>query len=173
MKAAVEATGLSKRFRSVWALRDCCVQIPTGRVVALVGPNGAGKTTLLRLCAGLDAPSAGHLEVLGWSPIRDMRIVLRRLAFVAQERPLYQQFRVAELLELGRRLNPRWDGGLARRRVDRLGIPLQRRLDQLSGGQQAQVALPLCALDSRAILGGFAPSVKPEQPFGAGPARRR
>jgi ABC-2 type transport system ATP-binding protein len=143
MKAAVEATGLSKRFGSVWALRDCCVQIPTGRVVALIGPNGAGKTTLLRLCAGLDAPTAGHLEVLGWSPIRDTRIVLPRLAFVAQERPLYQQFAVAELLELGRRLNPRWDGTLARHRLDRLGIPLKRRINQLSGGQQAQVALSM------------------------------
>src|SRR5260370_1802313 len=152
MTAAVEASGVSKRFRSVWALRDCYVQIPAGRVVALVGPNGAGKTTLLRLCAGLHRPASGRREVLGWSPLRDTRMVLPRLAFVAQDRPLYQQFKVAELLELGCRLNPRWDGGVARRRLDRLGIPLQRRLDHLSGEQPAPVALAMALAKTPDLL---------------------
>ena len=63
--------------------------------------------------------------------------------FVAQERPLYGRFKVSDLLELGRRLNPRWDEELAQSRMNRLGIPLERRAAQLSGGQRAQVALTM------------------------------
>jgi ABC-2 type transport system ATP-binding protein len=47
------------------------------------------------------------------------------------------------MLTMGRKLNPRWGEGLARTRLDRIGIPLERRVGQLSGGQQAQVALVL------------------------------
>ena len=61
----IEASGLGRRYGSTWALRDCTVAIPAGHVAALVGPNGAGKTTLLNLAAGLAAPSAGDVTVLG------------------------------------------------------------------------------------------------------------
>ena len=143
MNSVIEAIGLGKHFGSTWALRDCSIRIPSGRVVALVGPNGAGKTTFLRLSAGLDGPSSGSIQVLGWSPQEQPTLVLPRIGFVAQERPLYGHFTVKDLLELGRRLNPRWDGELAQCRMDRLGIPLARSAGQLSGGQRAQVALTM------------------------------
>jgi ABC-2 type transport system ATP-binding protein len=143
LNGVIEASALAKRYGSTWALRDCSVRIPGGRVVALVGPNGAGKTTFLRLSAGLDEPSAGHIQVLGWSPQAQPTLVLPRIGFVAQDRPLYGHFKVTDLLELGRRLNPRWDEELAQSRTKRLGIPLERRAAQLSGGQRAQVALTM------------------------------
>ena len=49
MSAIVTARGLGKQYRRRWALRDCTLEIPAGRVTGLVGPNGAGKTTLLNL----------------------------------------------------------------------------------------------------------------------------
>jgi ABC-2 type transport system ATP-binding protein len=68
MTAVLNASGLGKQYRQRWALRDCTLQVPAGRVVGLVGPNGAGKTTLLNLAVGLLQPSAGHLDVLGGKP---------------------------------------------------------------------------------------------------------
>ena len=68
MTAALEAVGLGKRYGRRWALTDCTLSIPTGRVVGLVGPNGAGKTTLLHLAVGLLEPSAGTISVLGDEP---------------------------------------------------------------------------------------------------------
>jgi ABC-2 type transport system ATP-binding protein len=139
----VETTALGKRYGSLWALRDCSLAIPAGSVAALVGPNGAGKTTLLHMLIGLTKPSTGEARVLGWSAREHPHLVLPRVGFVAQDHPLYQRFRLAEMLKLGRKLNPRWDDGLARRRLERLGIPIAQKVGKLSGGQQAQVALTL------------------------------
>jgi ABC-2 type transport system ATP-binding protein len=140
---ALEATGLGKRYGSQWALRDCDLEIPTGSVTALVGPNGAGKTTLLQLAIGLARPSEGTVRVLGHLPREEAGAMLPRVGFVAQEHPLYAGFSVRETLELGRRLNPTWDGEGARARIDHIGLPLRQKVGSLSGGQQAQVALTL------------------------------
>jgi ABC-2 type transport system ATP-binding protein len=139
----VETTALGKRYGSLWALRECSVGIPAGSVAALVGPNGAGKTTLLHMLIGLSEPSTGEASVFGWSPREHPQLVLPRVGFVAQEHPLYRGFKLAEMLKLGGKLNPRWDDDLARRRLARLGLPLEQKVGKLSGGQQAQVALTM------------------------------
>ena len=63
-KNIIETTGLSKRYGSTWALRECALAIPAGHVAALVGPNGAGKTTLLKLATGMLTPTRGTIRVL-------------------------------------------------------------------------------------------------------------
>jgi len=143
MSNALETTHLSKRYGRHWALQDCTLALPAGRVAALVGPNGAGKTTLLHLSVGLLEPTEGLVQIFGCSPLKQTTQTLPRLGFVAQDHPLYKDFTVADLLTLGRKLNPRWDDTLARARMQKLGIPLDRRAGKLSGGQQAQVALVL------------------------------
>src|SRR3989442_810861 len=77
-----------------------------GRVAALVGPNGAGKTTLVHLSVGLLEPTEGLAQVFGCSPLKQTTQTLPRLGFVAQDHPLYKDFSVADLLTLGRKLNP-------------------------------------------------------------------
>jgi ABC-type multidrug transport system ATPase subunit len=143
MSNALETNRLSKRYGRTWALQDCTLSLPAGCVAALVGPNGAGKTTLLHLSVGLLEPTAGSVGVFGLSPTVQPDEALPRLGFVAQDTPLYKSFTVADLLTLGRKLNTRWDDALARSRMQKLGIPLDRRAGKLSGGQQAQVALVL------------------------------
>ncbi|GAA3214344.1 ABC transporter ATP-binding protein [Dactylosporangium siamense] len=142
MSTVVEARGLGKRYGDRWALAQCTLSIPAGRVVGLVGPNGAGKSTLLNLAVGLLAPTAGTVEVLGRRPGTD-RAHLAKVGFVAQDAPLYATLTVAEHLKLGARLNPGWDVGYAERRVDRLGLDRGLRAGRLSGGQRAQLALTL------------------------------
>ena len=83
MSAAIEASAVGKRYGRAWALRDCTLTVPCGRVVGLVGANGAGKSTLLNLAVGLLRPSEGHLTVLGERPGNDAR-QLGRVGFLAQ-----------------------------------------------------------------------------------------
>ena len=138
----IEASGLGRRYGSTWALRDCTVAIPAGHVAALVGPNGAGKTTLLNLAAGLAAPSAGDVTVLGGQPAGSP-VALDGIAFVAQDTPMYKNLSARDMLHLTRNLNRRFDQQYAESRLGELGIPLKRKAGKLSGGQQAQLALTL------------------------------
>jgi len=139
---ALHASGLGKRYRQRWALSDCTLQIPEGRVAGLVGPNGAGKTTLLHLAVGLLAPSAGTITVLDGQPASGPA-QLAKVGFVAQDTPVYAGLSVADHLRLGARLNPGWDAGYAQRRVDGLDLDPAQRAGKLSGGQRAQLALTL------------------------------
>ena len=142
MSAVIQAGGLGKAYRRTWALRDCTLAIPEGRVVGLVGPNGAGKTTLLRLAAGLLAPTCGMISVLGEEPAAGAA-QLARVGFVAQDTPVYARMPVAAHLRLGAWLNPAWDSELARRRIAQVGLDPRQRAGSLSGGERAQLALTL------------------------------
>ncbi|MDH6130902.1 ABC-2 type transport system ATP-binding protein [Kitasatospora sp. MAA4] len=140
-RTALEAVGLGKRYRRGWALRDCTFRIPAGAVCGMVGPNGAGKSTLLGLAAQLLTPTEGTVTVFG-RPL-DAPGQRARVAFVAQDKPLYQRFTVAEMLRLGRELNPGWNQTAAQRIVDQGELPGDARLGSLSGGQRTRVALAL------------------------------
>jgi ABC-2 type transport system ATP-binding protein len=138
----LEASGLGKRYRSTWALRECTLAVPAGHVTALVGPNGAGKSTLLNIAVGLTEPSAGTVTVLG-GRAAGSQAALNGIAFVAQDTPLYKNLSVADMLYVTRQLNRRFDRAYAEARLAELGIPPRRKAGKLSGGQQAQVALTL------------------------------
>jgi ABC-2 type transport system ATP-binding protein len=140
--AIVTARGLGQRYRRRWALSDCTLDIPAGRVTGLVGPNGAGKTTLLNLAAGMLVPTTGTIEVCGGRPA-DGPAQLAKVGYVAQDTPTYAGLTVEEHLRLGARLNPRWDAAVARSRVERLDLDPAQRAGKLSGGQRAQLALTL------------------------------
>ncbi|MGP0025481.1 MAG: ABC transporter ATP-binding protein [Streptosporangiaceae bacterium] len=139
---ALHTSGLGKRYRRRWALSDCTLQIPEGRVAGLVGPNGAGKTTLLQLAVGLLAPTTGTITVLGGEPASGPD-QLAKVGFVAQDTPVYAGLSVDDHLRLGAHLNPGWDDSYARRRIDRLRFDPAQRAGKLSGGQRAQLALTL------------------------------
>ena len=142
MTAVLETAGLGKQYGRRWALRDCTLSIPEGKVVGLVGPNGAGKTTLLHLAVGLLAPTGGTVTVLGGRP-GDGPTQLGRVGFVAQDTPTYAGLTVAKHLSMGAWLNPTWDSELAKRRIEHLGLDPRQRAGSLSGGQRAQLALTL------------------------------
>jgi ABC-2 type transport system ATP-binding protein len=136
------ATGLGKKYGRKWALSDCTLEVPAGRVVGLVGPNGAGKSTFLNLAVGMLTPSAGDLEVLGERPTgRGAR--REKVGYVGQDTPTYANLSVADHLRIGAHLNPAWDAALAGDRIERLGLDPEQRAGRLSGGQRAQLALTL------------------------------
>ena len=142
MTAVLETHGLGKRYGRRWALRDCTLSIPAGKVVGLVGPNGAGKTTLLHLAVGLLDPTAGTIAVLDGRPA-ESSAQLGRVGFVAQETTTYATLTVADHLRLGTWLNPKWNQEQAERRIRKLGLDPGQRAGKLSGGQRAQLALTL------------------------------
>ncbi len=138
----LETDGLGKRYGRRWALRDCTLEVPEGKVVGLVGPNGAGKTTLLHLAVGLLAPTSGSIRVLGDRPAEGSA-QLGRVGFVAQETPVYARLSVSKHLRMGEYLNPGWDREFATSRIEQLGLDPRQKAGSLSGGERAQLALCL------------------------------
>ncbi|WP_053736777.1 ABC transporter ATP-binding protein [Nocardia sp. NRRL S-836] len=145
----VVAEDLGKKYPRGWALRDCTLTVPAGRVVALVGPNGAGKSTLMSMVTGLLRPTTGRISVFGDVP--NGRGMHPAVAFLTQAKPLYPQFTVTEMLRYGRTANPTWDQAYAEELVERAQVPFHAKVGTLSGGQRTRVALAL-ALGKRPRL---------------------
>ena len=151
MTAVIEAAGLGKRYGQNWALSECSLAVPSGKVVGLVGPNGAGKTTFLHLAVGLLQPTSGSMSVLGARPGASPA-QLARIGFVAQDAPVYAGMSVRDHLRLGAWMNPTWDTELAADRVAGLGLDPNQKAGRLSGGQRAQLALTLAVAKRPELL---------------------
>jgi ABC-2 type transport system ATP-binding protein len=151
VSAVLEANGLGKRYGHKWALSECTVAIPAGKVVGLVGPNGAGKTTLMHLAVGLIQPSTGTITVLDGTPGTTPE-QMARVGFVAQDTPTYAGLSIADHVRFGGWMNPSWDAQLARQRIEQLGLDPQQKAAHLSGGQRAQLALTLAVAKRPELL---------------------
>jgi len=95
---ALSLTGLSKSFGRP-AVDGLDLTVARGEFYALLGPNGAGKTTTLRMVAGLLAPDAGRIEVLGIDLALDPAAAKRRIAYLPDDPMLYGKLKPTEYLE--------------------------------------------------------------------------
>ena len=104
--AVLSGRSLSRHFNvkgaaaPVEAVRDVTLEVAPGALTALVGPDGAGKTTLLRMVAGLLAPSAGSLSVLGVDVAAHPQAVQDRISYMPQRFGLYEDLSVQENMDL-------------------------------------------------------------------------
>ena len=136
--------------RTVVALDDVSLSVAAGSLTALVGPDGAGKTTLLRLAAGLLAPEAGQLTVLGIDVARDPQAVQDRISYMPQRFGLYDDLSVQENLDLyadlhGVPASERAARYLRLMEMTDLGRFVTRPAGKLSGGMKQKLGLA-CAL---------------------------
>ena len=95
MSAAVAIDRVTKTYGSHVAVRDLSLQVPTNSIYGFIGPNGSGKTTTLRMIMRILHPDAGTIRVLGddsWNSAND------RVGYLPEERGLYKQMKVRELL---------------------------------------------------------------------------
>ncbi|MEV7414528.1 ABC transporter ATP-binding protein [Streptomyces sp. NPDC089919] len=98
--AAIELTGLTKRYGRVVGVDGLDLTVRTGEVFGFLGPNGAGKTTTLRCLTGLIRPSAGRVRVFGLDPLADHRQLAPQLGYLPGELRLYPELSGARTLEL-------------------------------------------------------------------------
>ena len=95
MPAAVAIDHVTKTYGSHVAVRDLSLQVPENSIYGFIGPNGSGKTTTLRMIMRILHPNTGEIRVLGddsWSSAND------RVGYLPEERGLYKQMKVRELL---------------------------------------------------------------------------
>lgn len=148
--------GVVVAYGATLAVGPVSLHLPAGQSVALVGPSGAGKTSLLRVLAGLVAPTAGHVTIGGrpMGELRGSRALARLVGLASQRLDLVPQLSVKHNVQAG--ALGRW--GLvrsiaalvlplehppARQAVSSMGLGklFDRRVGDLSGGEQQRVAL--------------------------------
>ena len=157
MNAAIQLTGLTKRFGERVALNAISATIPTGGITGLVGPDGAGKSTLLRLLAGLLVPEAGEIRVLGLDPVREGDALRQRLGYMPQQFGLYEDLSVQENLslyaDLRGVLEPERTSTLARLLAfTDLARFTARPAGKLSGGMKQKLGLACALLGTPDVL---------------------
>ncbi|GMA14207.1 ABC transporter ATP-binding protein (plasmid) [Deinococcus metallilatus] len=148
--APLTLRGIEKRFGNTVAVQDLNLQVGDGEFFALLGPSGCGKTTTMRMIAGLEAPSAGRIQI-GERDVTGLPPAERNVGMVFQDYALYPHMSVQD--NIGYPLKVRGvRGPTYAERVSavaeqlQLGPLLGRRPGQLSGGQQQRVAV------SRAVV---------------------
>jgi ABC-type multidrug transport system fused ATPase/permease subunit len=157
-----EHVSLSHPGSQIYALQDISLEIPAGRVTALVGPSGAGKSTLAELIPALRRPQDGRVLYDGQDGAEfDVASLRRRIAFVSQDAAILDDT-VAENLRFVRpdatddQLWNALDGAQAAGFVRAMDAGLQTILGErgtrLSGGQKQRLSLARALLQESSIL---------------------
>ena len=94
----IEARGLCKYYGAFVAIEDISFSIPQGQIVGFLGPNGAGKSTTMKILTGFLAPSEGDALIAGLDVRKDRLEASRRLGYLPENGPLYDDMTPLELL---------------------------------------------------------------------------
>jgi putative ABC transport system ATP-binding protein len=177
----IEASGVVKEYPyqgdAVHALRGVDLRVERGERVAVIGPSGCGKSSLLNVLAGIDAPTAGRVRLLGeelygLGEAARSALRLRRVGFIFQRFHLLAVLTAAENVEL-----PMAEAGVPRaerrRRTRELlaYVGLEERAGHrpphLSGGEQQRVAIARALANRPEVLFADEPTGELDRGTGA------
>ncbi len=99
MAAIIETKGLTKRYKTVTAVKDLTLSVEEGAIYGFVGPNGAGKTTTMHILTTLLHPTAGEAWVGGYSVTKQPRDVRRIIGYMPDFFGVYDDMKVWEYLD--------------------------------------------------------------------------
>jgi ABC-2 type transport system ATP-binding protein len=142
----IDVQKLSKRYGRHSAVNDISFNVGRGKIIGFLGPNGAGKTTTLRMLTGYLPPTSGSAEVAGYDIYRDSVNARRKIGYMPENVPLYDDMRVREYLRYRAKLKG-LKGKAARQHIgeamDLCGLTHVRRkmIKTLSKGYRQRVGL--------------------------------
>ncbi|MCG3199920.1 MAG: Vitamin B12 import ATP-binding protein BtuD [bacterium] len=147
---AIEIRQLYRRFKG-FELGPLDLDVPKGRITALIGPNGSGKTTLMNALMNFDPRAGGAIRILGLDSRRDEVAIRLRLGYVG-ERPILLNFvKLPWLISYVRAFYPTWDDDYCVELARRFQLPVDRKIGKFSKGMQVRTSL-LLALSHRPEL---------------------
>lgn len=153
----IELKQVTKRYGAVEAVRELSFRAPEGQLVGLLGQNGAGKTTTLNILTGYFPPTSGQILVEGMDMLTHARECKRRIGYLPEKPPLYDEMTVTSYLTFVCRL----------KEVERKAIPKHieeimatcglievrgRRLGNLSKGYRQRVGMAQALCGNPPIL---------------------
>jgi len=153
----IEARELGKSYDGVEAVKGVSFVVETGTVLGLLGPNGAGKTTIMKVLTGYHFPSSGTALIDGVDVTEDPIAVKRRVGYLPEMVPLYQDMTPSEYLDFAadaRELRGSARAAAKERAVEACGLgPVYGRpVEQLSKGYRQRLGLAQAILHDPPIL---------------------
>ncbi len=153
----IQLTGVVKRFGDIRAVDGVSLFVKPGEVVGFLGPNGAGKTTTMRMITGYLMPDAGEVEVGGINVVKYPEIAKRKIGYLPEDNPVYEDMTPYEYLEYGARMRYVFGQEFKKRIrevIDKTGIEdvITRPIGELSKGYRQRVGLAHALIHDPEVL---------------------
>lgn len=153
----IEATRLTKYYGDFCAIQNVSFTAQRGEILGLLGPNGAGKTTTMRIITGFMPATEGTVTVEGYDVFKESHEVRRRIGYLPENPPLYNDMTVSSYLKFVGRIKGvsrkeipgSLDGVLARCSLTEVA---DRLVGQLSKGYRQRVGLAQALIHNPAVL---------------------
>jgi ABC-2 type transport system ATP-binding protein len=151
---AIETADLKKNYNGVEAVRGLDLRVPAGSIYGLLGRNGAGKTTTIKMLLGMVRPTSGVARVFGLpADVTQASVeIRRRTGFVSEDKDLYDSMTVEQMVRFTAAFFPRWRDELAGRYMRSFELPSDRKVQELSRGNRAKLALLLALCRGAELL---------------------
>lgn len=144
-EAAIQTRSLAKDYGRLKAVQSLDLTVPRDGITAFLGRNGAGKSTTIKMILGIIPPTSGGGSILGRS-ITDReqnRRARQRIAYVAENKPLYAYMTVAQTIRFTASFYDDWRPSIAEKLLKQYELPLDRKVKALSKGMRTKLALLL------------------------------
>jgi len=153
----IEVANLSKRYGDLAAVHNVSFTAATGQILGFLGPNGAGKTTTMRIITGFLPATSGTVRVEGFDVFEQSDEVRRRIGYLPENPPLYNDMGVTPYLRFVARLKGMARGDIASgldRVLDTCGLRAvqDRLLGHLSKGYRQRVGLAQALIHDPPVL---------------------
>lgn len=150
---AISTHGLTKLYGAQKALDGVTLELPKGQIVGLLGPNGAGKSTLMKILTGYLPASEGKASVCGLDCATESIEVRKRVGYLPEHNPLYQDMYVTEFLRFVANLYGAPEEAVEQR-IAEVGLTPERhkQIKQLSKGYRQRVGLAAALVHDPEVL---------------------
>ena len=154
---SIVVTNLTKKFGQQRAVDNISFEVKTGEILGFLGPNGAGKTTTMKMITCYMAPSDGDVKVNNMSVLEEQDSIKKKIGYLPENNPLYQEMPVLEYLEFVAELQ-----GVPKTKIQNrigemvtvcgLGVEKHKKIGELSKGYRQRVGLAQAMIHDPEIL---------------------
>jgi ABC-2 type transport system ATP-binding protein len=149
---ALEMSQLGVRYGSRQVLHEVSFNVMPGQIYALLGRNGEGKTSMVRCALGWQRASSGSARLFGKEAWSERASLMNEVGVVEEHPSFPAQWRISEVLGYIKALRPRWDAKATSHRLEQGSIGSNTKVDALSRGQKAHLAMALALAHSPKLL---------------------